>query len=68
MVYFILVGYLFYFHHLFILLASKHDSWLAVDAITGQKLYAFSSQDGLEATCPINEKNHKVLHIPIIGE
>ena len=50
-------------------IATKHDSWIAIDLSTGNKLYTFSSSNGVEETCPLddNEKSSNILHIPQTG-
>ncbi len=50
--------------------ASKQDSWIAIDATTGDKLYSFSSNNGMEDVCGIDEDQtpNNVLHIPQTGE
>ena len=54
---------------LFISLGSKQDSWIAVDVLTGRKLYSFSSHDGLNSMCPPNQYGtNKIIHIPSIGK
>uniref|UniRef100_A0A1X7V6U4 ER membrane protein complex subunit 1 n=1 Tax=Amphimedon queenslandica TaxID=400682 RepID=A0A1X7V6U4_AMPQE len=46
---------------------SKQDSWIAVDALTGRKLYSFSSHDGMNSMCPPNQYgSNKIIHIPSI--
>ena len=57
-------------HHqttLYFLLATKQDSWIAINPLTGNKLYSFGSE-GMEETCPVDDTNTNILHIPQTGK
>ena len=58
-----------FFSFYLLISGSKQDSWIAVDALTGRKLYSFSSHDGLNAMCPPNQYGgSRIIHIPTIGK
>lgn len=57
----------FCLHFGFLSLATKHDSWIAVDSLTGTKLYTFSSH-GLEDICPLTTTGEDVVLIPRTSE
>ena len=56
-----------YYMYYISLLATKQDNWIAINPLTGNKLYSFGSE-GMEETCPVDDTNTNILHIPQTGK